>query len=178
MDSVIWKCIAGYEGYYEVNNAGQVRSVARTITAKGRPKRLESCTMKPAESKTGYLTVPLSMANERESKYVHRLVATAFLENPLNKPEVNHKNGIKKDNRLCNLEWVTAKENSIHSSRVIKTKFSLYVSGERHPNSRLTDQQRAQIRAEYNKGNTQRALSLIYGVSDSTIGRIVTTTTE
>jgi hypothetical protein len=98
-----WKAIKGYEGY-EVSNLGKVRS----------PRII----LKGSLQGKGYVRVDLP--KERKSKHisVHRLVAEAFIPNPLKKDQVNHINGIKTDNRLENLEWVTCKENHAHYHRL------------------------------------------------------------
>ncbi|MBO7715676.1 MAG: HNH endonuclease [Methanobrevibacter sp.] len=78
--------------------------------------------MKTHRDKDGYVKISLWKNNKGQIKSVHRLVAEAFIPNPENKPQVNHKNGIKNDNRIENLEWTTASENIIHSFRVLKRK--------------------------------------------------------
>lgn len=98
----IWKDIAGYEGYYQVSNFGRVKRF-------GSVKNL-----KPGDNGHGYLYVNLSVKNKTKSFYVHRLVAIAFIENPLDKKTVNHVNGNKSDNSIENLEWATQSENSQH----------------------------------------------------------------
>ena len=73
----------------------------------------------PSKNRYGYLQVGVWKNGVRHTKLVHRLVAETFIKNPKNKPEVNHKNGIKTDNRVENLEWVTTSENEYHKFRVL-----------------------------------------------------------
>lgn len=97
MKTEIWKDITGYEGRYQVSNMGRVKSI--------NPK-LGVCILKPKKC-CGYLTVEL----RQHRHWIHRLVAEAFVPNPDNKPQVNHINEDKLDNRAENLNWMTAKEN-------------------------------------------------------------------
>lgn len=106
----IWKPVVGYEETHEVSNLGMVRRKM----LHGKPVcRILSQSI----SKTGYHRVTLSDKEKVKILPVHRIVAGAFIQNPKNLPQVNHKNGDKSDNTAQNLEWVTSKENVEHSIR-------------------------------------------------------------
>ena len=115
----IWKDIKGYEGLYQVSNLGRVKSLERIVVDKiGRKRFLKERILKPFTNHKVYLQVHLYDANGKKGTLkVHRLVCEAFHENSQNKPEVNHINEDKLDNRACNLEWVTRKENINHGTR-------------------------------------------------------------
>lgn len=100
----VWKPIKGFEGIYEVSSLGNVRN------ANGRMR-------KPFMIPKGYLMIDLFHNCKRTHARVNRLVAEAFIPNPDNKLEVNHKNGNKTDNRAENLEWSTKSENMVHAYR-------------------------------------------------------------
>lgn len=108
MSGINGKKVVGYEDYY-VTEGGDVYSTKLHQGSCG-PRKL-----KPAPNHKGYLTVSLRNGGGQKSIRVHRLVAFAFIVNPDGKPAVNHKNGIKTDNRVINLEWVTDSENKLHS---------------------------------------------------------------
>lgn len=165
-----WRPVVGYEGWYEVSSLGRVRRVAPGHgTHVGR-------ILKSSDDSHGYPHVILSSKGYRSCK-VHRLVAEAFL-GPAAKQEVNHKNGIKSDNRLSNLEWVTHCRNMEHASAIaLWTPPGL--RGEQHGMAKLTEAQVREIRALgaagcKKKDVTGRELARRFGVSVSTISVILT----
>ena len=94
--------------------------------------------LKVFKTKTGYLYVKLWINNKNKAEFIHRAVAKAYIPNPENKPEVNHKDGIKTNNCVDNLEWVTSKENKIHARKYGLSKFS---KGEDNGKSIYTNKQ-------------------------------------
>jgi len=121
----IWKSIIGYENLYEVSNLGNVRSLDKTVIDKlGRKLIFHSTLLSQRKTNKNYLVVNLSKDGSFKNYSVHRLVAMAFVENPENKPCVDHVNGNKQDNRAKNLRWVTFKENSNNPITIEKMKIS------------------------------------------------------
>lgn len=118
-----WRPVKGYKGLYEVSNYGQVRSVPRAyITKLGVKRFLKSTVLKPSLDGGGYPKVNLYKKGKVKNIAVHRLVAIVFIPRIKGKNIVNHKNGIKTDNRVENLEWVTDSENKIHALNLGLTK--------------------------------------------------------
>ena len=114
----IWKDLVGYESTYEVSDRGRIRSktVAVNCGLRHNETRVrQGRVLKNNKKRNGYLAITLSATNVKKDILVHRAVAEAFLPQQENKCQVNHKNFDKTDNRVSNLEWVTAKENSRHS---------------------------------------------------------------
>lgn len=108
-----WKDIKGYEGLYRVSNYGRVKSIERWVYyADGRKYLYKSRIMKLRKnSNNDYLIVSLTIDGIHTKYLVHRLVAEAFIPNPHNYPQVNHKDCNPQNNKVENLEWVTAKYN-------------------------------------------------------------------
>lgn len=114
----IWKPIPGYEGYYEASSLGRIRSVCRFVNA-GYGKRLHKGRILILfPDRDGYLKTSVCKNNISKSVFVHRLIAETFLQNPLGLPVINHKNEIKTDNRVENLEFCTIHYNNIYNGRM------------------------------------------------------------
>lgn len=108
-----WQPVPGFEGSYEVSNMGRVRSLDRVVTCRnGMPKTIHGKILKPMVNPHGYESVAPCIDNVNVPMLVHRLVASVFVKNPDNLPQVDHKDADKRNNCADNLRWVTAKENS------------------------------------------------------------------
>ena len=115
----IWKPINNYNGFYQISNRGDVRSVDRKIELSNTNTRLlKAKQLKTRINNYGYLTVRLSKSGVTKTQFIHRLVADAYIPNMLNLPEVNHKNGVKSDNTPSNLEWVSHSQNVQHAYNI------------------------------------------------------------
>ncbi len=161
MDFLIMKEIEDFEGYF-ADEEGNIWGNRKCMTNLNRELRQ----LKPALSEKGYPYVVLCINGKRYTKRVHRLVALAFIPNPENKATVNHINGIKTDNRPCNLEWATIQENTQHA---FDTGLKVALKGEKQGNSKLTEAQVLLIRADT---RTQKLIGMDYGVDQSIISDI------
>lgn len=119
----IWKGVFGLENRYEVSTLGRVRSLPIESKFGINTKKYPGCILKLLYDKKGYLFATLNLGhNVKKRYYVHRLVARAFLPHVVGKNIVNHKNGVRDDNRVENLEWCTTSENNLHAYRVLGRK--------------------------------------------------------
>lgn len=113
----IWKDIEGWEGYYQVSTEGRVRSLPRTVASSRCTSNLKGRILKPRPDPKGYMKVALCRDGICYSRKVHRLVAQAFIPNPDNLATVNHKDEVKSNNRLENLEWLSNADNTAYGTR-------------------------------------------------------------
>ena len=118
-DFELWKDIEGFEGLYQVSTWSRVRSMDRLVIYKNGVKRFfESEILKPSYDKGGYLRVGLTKDKKQTHHFLHRLVAIAFIPNPNNYPQVNHKDENPKNPKVENLEWCTDKYNKNYGTAI------------------------------------------------------------
>lgn len=153
----IFKDVKGYEGYYEVSNYGNVRSTSYKGTK----------ILKPAKTRNGYLNVVFCIKQCKVHKFIHRLVADAFIDNPNHLEQVNHINGNKEDNRVSNLEWCTQEYNNQHAYNN-----NLLNRYEDRPEAKLTKEKVLKIPELIEQGATTDDLKNLFKVSRRCIDNI------
>lgn len=178
----LWKDIKGFEGAYQVSSLGRVRSLDRKVRNKngfsskkasfitphwrGRETKGKS----PKTNPLRYMSVGLWEKKKQYNFTVHRLVALAFIPNPQEKPEVNHIDGNRENNKASNLEWCTRQENVEHA-----IKSGLHMPyGEDHHGAKLNWEKVKEIREKYvPRKYSQHRLAREYGVNQDTIHSVV-----
>ena len=140
----IWRDIPGYEGLYQVSNDGKVRSLNYNHTGK---KQI----LKQYTNKEGYKRIALSKNNKLKWYLVHRLVALAFIPNPNNWPQVNHKDENKANNYVNNLEWMSHKDNCNYGTR--NERHSKAMKGYKHTKEARNKMSKAQKGKRKGKDN-------------------------
>lgn len=170
----IWKDIENFEGMYQVSNLGRIKSLARVKTLiNGNRLTINEKVLQGHIDTKGYIQVELRKDGKRNISCVHRLVASAFIENPESKEQVNHIDGNKTNNRVENLEWVTCEENIHHAWN---NGLNKALKGQQHCNSKLTDEQVKFIKENYKPRDRKygmNGLARMFGVSTSPIYMIV-----
>jgi len=159
-----WIAVNNYETRYHISNLGRLKSLNYNHTN-------QECLLKHNIDKDGYYTYGLFDGKKQTTFKAHRLVAIHFIPNPLNLPEVNHKKGIKSDNRASELEWSTTADNIRHS---LQTGLKIMPKGEESSLSKLTETQVLEIRNIHKNNRKGYVLTAKqYNVSVSLISAIV-----
>jgi hypothetical protein len=168
--------IKGYEGLYAVLTNGEIYSYSKY--------RHKGKILKQHKSDNGYLTVGLTKDKKRKTFLVHRLIASAYIPNPDNKPQVNHIDGNKQNNNIENLEWCSSSENQIHAIRKGLQKFTTKHKekaritcrkngkdnkGKIYKSRKTTKEQDLEIKKRFNNGESSLKLAVEFGVSKKTI---------
>ena len=135
----VWLSIFGFEGLYEVSNMGNIRSLNRVVlfspNNNSGSTTKNGCVLKYYVNEKGYAKVKLSKGNKGKMCRVHRIVATYFVPNPHELPEVNHKDGNKLNNKFDNLEWATRQSNIDHAYNILGVQTARF--GKQNNKSRL-----------------------------------------
>ena len=165
MENEIWKDIIDFENYYQVSNFGNIKSLERWVNSTSNSKQLRpSKILKGNIDRDGYKKVTLSKENKFKYYTIHRLVALYFIDNPENKPTVNHIDGDKLNNNDWNLEWNTISEQNKHAYSIgLNSR-----KGELNNCSKLKEEQVLLIN-ELLQSLSISEISLQFNVSKSTI---------
>lgn len=153
----VFKDMVGFEEYFQISNKGTIFS------------KRSNRALKTYKSKDGYVKFSTKIGGRLGKCYclrLHRLVALTFIPNPENKSDVNHIDGIKHNNSVSNLEWVTSKENMAHA---IENKLVIKQKGVSSPRAKLSKEDVIEIR---NSKESSRTLAPIYGVSHTQISKV------
>lgn len=165
-----WRDVVGFEGFYEVSSYGRVRSLDREVLCGyGKTRKLKGKILALNPNSKGYPRVGLCKDDKSRFHFVHRLVAAAFVDNPLNLPWINHLNGDKADNRPDNLEWCTPNQNSQHALAQ-----GLYKVGEEHHVSKFTRDQALMVLGALRCGVRQQIIAEQLGVTPWFVTSIAT----
>jgi hypothetical protein len=176
-----WADAVGHEGCYQVSDLGNVRSLPRTVArTDGRTMRKQGFALKPRPNQAGYLRVSLNMP--QRDRYIHALVAEAFIGPRPAGMDVNHIDGNKSNNAACNLEYCTRKANINHAVGLGLINpglrpLSVYARGDSHANAILTESIVRKMRADYVAQGGRRGFiketAEALGVSQSNISMIL-----
>ena len=165
----IWKDVPGYKGLYQVSNLGNIKALEKQrsktqphIISKEKP-------LKPGINVCGYKFVILVKNQEKKSFLLHRLILSAFIPNPENKPCANHKDCDRNNNRIENLEWCTYKENTRHAMQNGRMDWTKACKGSKHGRSKLTEADALAIKKRLKLGEDYKDIAADYPVCKATI---------
>src|ERR1035437_48694 len=160
----LFKDVSGYDGLYKVSNFGRILSV-------GDGCNLIDKILKARVNKMGYLQLVIRKYHVEKTFLAHRLIALAFIPNPQNLPQVNHIDGVKTNNHISILEWVSSSGNKIHA---LKLGLINVPKGEKHWAAKLSDVQIAEIKQKYKwYVYTSTMLAKEYNTTRSNISQII-----
>jgi len=164
----VWTRAYGFEGHYEVSNLGRCRSAKATCGTR------IGLILKPSCSRTGYLFVVLVNIEIRKTIRLHRLVYESFVGPILEGMQINHINGMKTDNRLENLEVVTASQNKLHAIHVLGHKpYVIPSQGEKNGRAKLKQSDIPEIFSLRERGWSQQKIADAFGINQTNISRIL-----
>jgi len=163
-----WRDIPDFEGY-QVSSFGRVKGVDRLRKGKTGLRLTNGQEMKQVLNKKGYPEVRLRK-NGCHTRLVHKLVASAFMTKPEGCTQINHLNGIKTDNRLENLQWVTSSQNQLHA---YKLGLQPSRAGESNGRAILTDKKVTALKELYNSGKSAKEVSEIMNINLYTVRQII-----
>lgn len=169
IEEEIWKDVPGFEGSYKVSSHGRIKSITRTRLVNGGIVTFPETIRKPSIMNKYYSVLAKSTTSKPKQLRVHRIVATVFVPNPENKPQVNHKDCDKFNNHFSNLEWVTPAENNKHARDNNRTNPP---KGVNHWNNKLDPTQVSVIRSCLKIGITQQKIADYFKVHRTCISAI------
>lgn len=165
-----WRAVIGYEGFYEISDHARIRSLPRMVPTKGGGLTLwRGKILKPCLNSDGYLQVGLTNSSGRKSKTVHQLLARAFIGEPPPGMQVNHKDGVKTNNRIGNFEYTTSAGNTRHA--IALGLINNY--GENSTSAKLTNAEVVEIKQLRSSGVTLKRIAEKFQVATGTVHRIV-----
>lgn len=171
-DKEVWVDVRDYEGQYQISNFGRVKSLRRKVkNTKYSFREIPEKILKYFISGSGYPTVSLLSSQKKKNFSIHRLVAEAFIPNPEDKPCVNHKNSIRDDNSVSNLEWCTHSENILHGYKdgnMVAPRSQLGKSGRLHHASKVV----YKYDLEYNFLSEYESANIAAKINNTTSGSI------
>lgn len=176
LEGEIWKPVVGYEGLYEISNKGRLKGLSREYQVKCRwgslvSKKMPEKLYKPYMTEQGYWATFL-FNQGRKHVSIHRLVATAFCENPDNKPHVNHKDSNRLNNTTENLEFCTHQENMIHGYKYGNKTIPLTI-GSNNGRALVSELVVIEIRKLYKEGSRPLELQKKYNMTRGALEGII-----